>query len=102
MIGADRDPTQTEHFHNRSGSYARIDWGRISTPIHRIGHPTHEHPDMSTKISPLAGKPAPPERLVNVSKLVAAYYDQWPDPSVPAQRVALRSGLIAVAMRPAT
>jgi phosphoglucomutase len=46
---------------------------------------------MSTKISPLAGKPAPPERLVNVSKLVAAYYDQWPDPSVPAQRVAFGS-----------
>jgi phosphoglucomutase len=43
---------------------------------------------MSTRISPLAGKPAPPERLVNVSKLVAAYYDQRPDPSVPAQRVA--------------
>ena len=43
---------------------------------------------MSTKISPLAGKPAPSDRLVNVSKLVAAYYDQRPDPSVPAQRVA--------------
>jgi phosphoglucomutase len=43
---------------------------------------------MSTKISPLAGKPAPTDRLVNVSKLVAAYYDQRPDPSVPAQRVA--------------
>ena len=43
---------------------------------------------MSTKISPLAGKPAPADRLVNVSKLVAAYYDQRPDPSVPAQRVA--------------
>ena len=42
---------------------------------------------MSTKISPLAGKPAPPDRLVNVSKLIAAYYDQRPDPSVPAQRV---------------
>jgi phosphoglucomutase len=37
---------------------------------------------MSTKISPLAGKPAPAERLVDVSKLVAAYYGQRPDPSV--------------------
>ena len=43
---------------------------------------------MSTKISPLAGKPAPPGRLVDVSKLIAAYYDQQPDPSVSAQRVA--------------
>ena len=43
---------------------------------------------MSATISPLAGTPAPPDRLVNVSRLVAAYYDQRPDPSVPAQRVA--------------
>jgi phosphoglucomutase len=43
---------------------------------------------MSTKVSPLAGKPAPADRLVNLSKLVAAYYDQRPDPSVPVQRVA--------------
>ena len=43
---------------------------------------------MSTKISPLAGKPAPTNQLVNVSKLVAGYYDQQPDPSVPAQWVA--------------
>ena len=43
---------------------------------------------MTAKISPLAGTPAPSDRLVNVSKLVAAYYDQRPDPSVPAQRVA--------------
>ena len=40
------------------------------------------------KISPLAGKPAPPALLVNVSKLVAAYYTGVPDPSVPGQRVA--------------
>ena len=39
------------------------------------------------KISPLAGKPAPPELLVNVAKLVAAYYSEVPDPSVPEQRV---------------
>lgn len=43
---------------------------------------------MATQISPLAGKPAPESMLVNVRKLVAAYYAQTPDPSVPAQRVA--------------
>jgi phosphoglucomutase len=42
---------------------------------------------VSTKISPLAGLPVPADRLVDVSKLVAAYYGQQPDPSVPAQRV---------------
>ncbi len=39
-------------------------------------------------ISPLAGKPAPPSALVDLSKLVTAYYTGVPDPSVPAQRVA--------------
>jgi phosphoglucomutase len=39
-------------------------------------------------ISPLAGKPAPPSLLVNVARLVTAYYAEHPDPSVPAERVA--------------
>ena len=40
------------------------------------------------KLSPLAGKPAPLEMLVNVSKLITAYYTEVPDPAVPEQRVA--------------
>ena len=40
------------------------------------------------KVSPLAGKPAAPSILINVDKLVSAYYAGQPDPSVPAQRVA--------------
>jgi len=40
------------------------------------------------KISPLAGKPATPEMLVNVPRLITAYYAEEPDPSVPAERVA--------------
>jgi phosphoglucomutase len=40
------------------------------------------------KISPLAGKPAPESILVNVPRLVTAYYTETPDPSVPTQRVA--------------
>ena len=40
------------------------------------------------KISPLAGKPAPASMLVNVPRLVTAYYTEQPDPFVPAQRVA--------------
>ena len=43
---------------------------------------------MSNRISPLAGKPAPPSLLVDVPKLLAAYTDLRPDPAVPAQRVA--------------
>jgi len=40
------------------------------------------------KISPLAGKPAPPGILVDVPRLVSAYYTGVPDPAVPGQRVA--------------
>ena len=40
--------------------------------------PTHE----------LAGRPAPPELLINVPRLVSAYYTQEPDPANPSQRVA--------------
>jgi phosphoglucomutase len=40
------------------------------------------------EISPLAGKPADLSILIDVPRLVAAYYTARPDPSVPAQRVA--------------
>ena len=40
------------------------------------------------KVSPCAGKPAEPSMLVNVPRLVTAYYVDRPDPEVPAQRVA--------------
>jgi phosphoglucomutase len=40
------------------------------------------------KISPLAGKPAPPGLLVDVPRLITAYYTEAPDPAVPTQRVA--------------
>ena len=40
------------------------------------------------KLSPLAGKPAEASMLVNVPRLVTAYYSATPDPSVPGQRVA--------------
>ncbi len=38
-------------------------------------------------VSPLAGKPAPASMLVNVARLVSAYYAERPDPAVPDQRV---------------
>lgn len=42
---------------------------------------------MQKKISPLAGKMAPPAMLVDVAKLVAAYYAEVPDAQVAKQRV---------------
>jgi len=43
---------------------------------------------MSTHISPLAGTPAPPSSLIDVGKLLAAYFSMRPDPTLAAQRVA--------------
>ena len=43
---------------------------------------------MAQQISPLAGKPAPRSSLVDIPKLVSAYYTGLPDPAEPAQRVA--------------
>jgi phosphoglucomutase len=40
------------------------------------------------KVSPLAGKPAEPSMLVDVPKLITAYYTEVPDPKVSEQRVA--------------
>jgi phosphoglucomutase len=40
------------------------------------------------RISPLAGKPADPAMLVDVPRLITAYYTDVPDPSVASQRVA--------------
>ena len=42
---------------------------------------------MTVSISPLAGKPIDPKRLVDVPQLLTAYYTGRPDPAVPAQRV---------------
>ncbi len=39
-------------------------------------------------LHPLAGKPAPYEMLVNVPRLISAYYTAEPDPIDPAQKVA--------------
>jgi len=39
-------------------------------------------------VSPLAGTPADPSRLVDVDSLVRDYYTKVPDPSLPEQRVA--------------
>ncbi len=43
---------------------------------------------MTQTVNPLAGKPAPPELLINVAQLERDYFGQKPDLSVPAQRVA--------------
>jgi len=43
---------------------------------------------MAVELNPLAGKPAPASMLVNVPRLVTAYFSGKPDPAVTSQRVA--------------
>jgi phosphoglucomutase len=43
---------------------------------------------MPKNVSPFAGKPAESSMLVNVPRLVTAYFTGKPDPAAPAQRVA--------------
>jgi len=40
------------------------------------------------RLSPLAGKPAPANLLVDLPKLITAYYTERPDPGIASQRVA--------------
>lgn len=42
---------------------------------------------MNAHVNPMAGQPAPASSLIDVSKLVAAYYTGVPDSSMPEQRV---------------
>jgi phosphoglucomutase len=42
----------------------------------------------SERINPLAGQPAPRQILVNVSRLITAYYSNRPDPGIAEQKVA--------------
>ena len=43
---------------------------------------------MAAAVSPLAGKPVDPSTLVNVPRLVTAYFSAKPDPAIKSQRVA--------------
>ena len=43
---------------------------------------------MNPRINPLAGKPAPAASLVDIPRLITAYYSERPDPAIAAQRVA--------------
>ena len=49
---------------------------------------TYRANKVNMKISPLAGKPATAAMLVNVPRLITAYYSNMPDAAIPAQRVA--------------
>jgi phosphoglucomutase len=43
---------------------------------------------LNSRVNPLAGQPAPAAALVDVPRLITAYYSLRPDPAIAAQRVA--------------
>ena len=46
-----------------------------------------EYPMETTRLHPLAGKPVPPEQLIDVGRLEQEYYRRRTDPDDPSQRV---------------
>jgi phosphoglucomutase len=54
----------------------------MATPL-----PAEQPIEQHNRVSPFAGKPVDPSRLVNIPRLVAAYYTERPDPSLAGQRV---------------
>ena len=85
-------------------------WKDVTVPTHslqidrRPGDTTRpaprrwHHKEGIMPIHPLAGTPTQPSMLVNIPRLVTAYYTERPDPTVPEQRVALAP--LAIAARP--
>jgi len=63
-----------------------VDDGATHRGASRIGMSASD--DIIAKVSPLAGKPVPTSLLVNVPRLVTAYFAQVPDASIASQRVA--------------
>jgi len=64
-----------------SGTYNNARCHRVTVDIQMQGKVSN------MEISKLAGKPADQSLLINVPRLITAYYTGQPDPSVPAQRV---------------
>ena len=60
----------------------------VSTRSENVADLEISNDQKAMKTSPLAGKLAEPGMLVNVPRLITAYYSERPDPSVRSQRVA--------------
>src|SRR5712691_10267460 len=71
-----RNGSCVQHSRRRSTAYARD----------RLPH-LRLRKEQAMTISPYAGTPATAAMLVDVSKLIMAYYTEVPDPAVPEQRV---------------
>src|ERR1700722_20395087 len=61
-------------------------WSSISRTCPRFAT-GNGRPTSSMKVSPLAGTPVDQSQLVDVPRLITAYYSLQPDPDNPAQRV---------------
>ena len=69
----------------------RVARGQLARISQAAWYKYHWHPnskEILMALHPLAGKPAPRELLVNVPRLVSAYYTDHPDPAEPAHAVA--------------
>jgi phosphoglucomutase len=53
-----------------------------------LGSNRRNETEVLMSVDKMAGKPAPRDLLINVPRLISAYYTYQPDPANPAQRVA--------------
>ena len=84
-VGLERSETRTSKGQYRSRP-ARAEAAATFRDALAREAPPYDHSPVPT--SPKAGKPADPAMLVDVPRLLAAYGELHPDPSVPDQRVA--------------
>ena len=71
----------------QKSSIAYYNGSRIIAHVSVMLQSVDRERSQTMKLHELAGKPAPRSLLVNVPRLVAAYYTRKPDVSDPAQRV---------------
>jgi len=89
-MGAQGDPERgqfrkvLQRPHHSRICHRNLEGGAMSIPRDTIGDKCSERPT----ISPLAGKPAPKEMLVDLAQLERAYFDRQPDLSDRSQLVA--------------
>src|SRR5664280_2588284 len=83
---SDPDMAPTVRRNRQAFEFAASGPGQPRRPAaHRSA--AHRSEVLVAQTSPLAGKPAPADILVDVDALIRAYYDRAPDPGVPAERV---------------
>src|ERR1700754_3017084 len=80
MVRISGDPRRRDHPALRQGARRAL---QRETRRWRGGGASSKVPAMN----PLAGTAPTPDQLINIPRLITAYYENRPDPAIPTQRV---------------